>query len=401
MRRNNKVMRKFILILTLVVVISSIFAVPALTTAFALTADNSPNIQSRACYVVDYDTNTLIMEKDSDKPYPIASMVKIMTLLLTYEAIEEGKFDYDTMLTISETASGMGGSQMFLETGDSYSVSDLIKGVTVCSANDAAVALGEAICGNIDTFVEKMNSYAKEIGMNNTVFCNATGLPDGKGAQYSTAKDVSIMTRKLLTHDKYYEFSKIWIEDYKHPDGRITQLVNTNKLIRFFKYCDAGKTGFTNEAMFCLSASAKLGDMRIVATVLGSPDSKTRFREITDMFKYCFANYETRVLLRSGDAVNCNANVAKAKDNPPIELYCNKDLKFFTKKGASTDYKIQVDIKDNLVAPIQASTDLGTISVLNSEGKVVCEGLIYSKHNIEKRSYLDDIEKVLRNWFMK
>ncbi|HKL74337.1 MAG TPA: D-alanyl-D-alanine carboxypeptidase family protein, partial [Clostridia bacterium] len=338
---------------------------------------------------------------DSEKPYPIASMVKIMTLLLTYEAIDEGKMDYDTLLTISENASGMGGSQMFLETGDSYSVSDLIKGVTVCSANDAAVALGEAICGDINTFVDRMNQYAKEIGMENTLFCNATGLPDNSKQQYSTAKDVSIMTRKLLTHNKYYEFSKIWMEDFKHPDGRVTQIVNTNKLVRFYKYCDAGKTGFTNEAMFCLSASAKLGDMRIVATVLGSPDSKTRFREITDMFNYCFANYETKVLLRSGNAVNCEMTVAKAKEFPPLELYCDRDLKFFNKKGANVDYKIQIDIKDNLVAPIQASTDLGTISVINSEGTVVCEGLIYSKHDIEKRKYLDGIEKVLRNWFMK
>lgn len=393
-------MKKFLLILTLVAVICSMFAVPAVTTAFALGAGNTQSFQSRACYVVDYDTNTLIMEKDSDKPYPIASMVKIMTLLLTYEAIDEGRLNYDTMLTISENASGMGGSQMFLEAGDTYLVTDLIKGVTVCSANDAAVALGEAICGDINTFVDKMNTRAKELGMENTVFCNTTGLPDS-GTQYSTAKDVSIMTRKLLTHEKYYEYSKIWMEDYTHPDGRITQLVNTNKLIRFYKYCDAGKTGFTNEAMFCLSASAKLGDMRIVATVLGAPDSKTRFREITDMFNTSFANYETKVLIRSGEPITCKMTVAKAKDVPPIELYCDRDLKFFTKKGDSNDYKIQVSIKDNLVAPIQASTDLGTISVINSEGKVICEGLIYSRHNIEKRSYLDGIEKVLRNWFMK
>jgi D-alanyl-D-alanine carboxypeptidase (penicillin-binding protein 5/6) len=393
-------MKKFLLIFTIVAVICTLFAIPAFSTAFASTENSNPSaIQSRACYVVDYDTNTLIMEKDSDKQYPIASMVKIMTLLLTYNAIDEGKFTYDTQITISDYACSMGGSQMFLEGGDSYTVSDLIKGVTVCSANDAAVALGETISGDIDTFIAKMNSYAKEIGMENTVFCNATGLPDS-GEQYSTAKDVSIMTRKLLTHDKYYEYSKIWMEDYTHPDGRITQIVNTNKLIRFYKYCDAGKTGFTNEAMFCLSASAKIGDMRVIATVLGSPDSKTRFREITNMFNYCFANYETKVLLRGGEAINCELTVDKAKDTP-IELYCDRDLKFFTKKGANSDYTVQIEIKDDLVAPIQASTDLGTIRVLNSEDIVVCEGIIYSKNDIEKRSYLDVIEKVLNNWFMK
>lgn len=392
-------MKKFLLVFTLIIVVCSLFAAPILSTAYAANDKNTKNIQSRSLYVVDYDTGTVICEKDSDAPYPIASMVKIMTLLLTYNAIDEGKLSYDTPLTISDYASGMGGSQMFLEHGDTYTVSDLIKGVTVCSANDAAVALGEAISGDNDAFVNKMNNYAKELGMNNTLFCNATGLPDS-GNQYSTAKDVTIMTRELLKHDKYFEYSKIWMEDYKHPDGRITQLVNTNKLIRFYKHCDAGKTGFTNEAMYCLSASAKLGDTRIIATVLGAPDSKTRFREITDMFNYCFANYETKVLLRRGDIVNCNVEIAKAKDIP-FELYCDSDLKFFNKKGATSDYKVQISMKDNLVAPIPASTDLGTISVLNSEGKVICEGKIYSRSDIEKRSYLDVIEKVLRNWFIK
>lgn len=378
----------------------TMFSIPIASSALAIEETmQTDNIKSRAIYVVDYDTNTVLLEKDSERKYPIASMVKIMTLLLTYNAIDEGKFDYDTKLTVSEYASGMGGSQMFLEANAEYTVNDLIKGVTVSSANDAAVVLGEAISGDISSFVDKMNAYAKHIGMENTLFCNATGLPDS-GEQFSTAKDVNIMTKALISHPKYFEFSTIWMEDFVHPDGRTTQLVNTNKLIRFYKYCDGGKTGFTNEAMFCLSATAKANDLRVIATVLGSPDSKTRFAEISNAFNYCFSNYENKVIVRGGDAINCSLNVKKARELP-AEVYCDRDLACFGKKGAQSEYRLQINLNDNLIAPIPASTELGTISVLTSEGKVVSKGILYSKTDIDKRSYLDSLEKVLQNWVIK
>ncbi|MFA6866598.1 MAG: D-alanyl-D-alanine carboxypeptidase family protein [Clostridia bacterium] len=392
-------MKKIFSVLCVFLFAAIVCTIPVVNNAYAMDTTKQVNqFKSRAIYVVDNDTNTVLLEKNSDTRYPIASMVKIMTLLLTYNAIDECKFDYDTTITISDYASSMGGSQMFLEANEEYTINDLIKGVTVCSANDAAVALAETISGDISSFVSYMNSYAKELGMENTLFCNATGLPDS-GEQYSTAKDVNIMTKALIGHPKYFEYSKIWMEDYTHPDGRTTQMVNTNKLIRFYKYCDGGKTGFTNEAMFCLSATAKVNDLRIIATVLGSPDSKTRFAEISNSFNHCFANYENRVLLKSEDAINCNLAVKKAKELP-TEVYCDRTLALFGKKGEQSEYKFKVDLKNNLVAPIPASTELGTISVLNSEGKVLCKGLIYSKSDITKRSYLDNIDVVLQNWFL-
>ena len=180
-------MKKVFLIIFLAAIMTTVCALPIAGAAYAAMPAggfDASSYGSRAAYMVDYDTGTVILDKNSDEKYPIASMVKIMTLLITFEEIDKGNLSLDETITVSDYASGMGGSQMFLDSGTEYPVTDLIKGVTVCSANDAATALGERISGNIDTFVEKMNSYAKELGMNNTLFCNATGLP-GSGEQYS------------------------------------------------------------------------------------------------------------------------------------------------------------------------------------------------------------------------
>lgn len=384
------------------------FAIAAIPTAGSALAQSAPSngsgfnvdgYSSRAAYMLDYDTGTVLLDKNSDEKYPIASMVKIMTLLITFDEIDEGRLSPDEKITVSDYAAGMGGSQMFLDAGTDYPVCDLIKGVTVCSANDAATALGERISGNIESFVDKMNSYAKEIGMENTLFCNATGLPNS-GEQYSTAKDVSVMFRRLLAKEKYYEFSRIWLENYTHPDGRITEMVNTNKLIRFYKNCDAGKTGYTDEAKHCLSASAQVNGMRIVATVLGAENSKARFKEMTDMFNYAFANYEIKTLIKAGENIPNNLEVERAKD-AQIELYVDRDLKYFTAKSAPDGYSLKVDIAENLKAPVSKETPLGTVKVVKSDGEIICEGKIYSRYDIERLTFKDALEKVLNNWLKK
>lgn len=352
----------------------------------------------KSFYLVEYDTGTVLSAYNENERRPIASMVKIMTLLLTFDAVDQNVLQFDQKLTISEFASSMGGSQMFLDAHSEYTVSDLIKGVTVCSANDAAVALGEAISGSIESFVDRMNARASELGMKDTLFCNTTGLPGGE--QYSTAKDVSIMMRTLLKHKEYYKYSKIWIEDYKHADGRITQMVNTNKLIRYYNGCDAGKTGFTNDAMFCLSASAERKDMRVVATVLGGSDSKTRFKAASELFNYAFANYEEKVLIRKGEPIANNIEIAKAKDSD-IEVYCDKDLKIFSKKKGTPDYSVRCVYDESVKAPLAANSSIGRIEVVGNNGQVIDSANIRVRNEVMKENYLDLIRKVLRNWFLK
>lgn len=385
----------FILLLTLSV---AIFVMPQ-AAAFADSGSSPVGTDGvKGMYLIDYDTGTVLCAYNENQRMPIASMVKIMTLLLAFEAVESGQLCYEQELLISDTASGMGGSQMFLDANKEYKVEDLIKGVTVCSANDAAAALAESIAGSIEAFVALMNQKARSLGMNDTVFCNTTGLPGGE--QYSTARDVSVMTRELLKHKDYYKYTGIWMEDYAHPDGRITQMVNTNKLVRFYKGCDSGKTGFTNEAMFCLSASASRNNMRVVATVLGGADSKTRFKAVTDMFNYAFANYEQRVIVKENELI-ANDIVVKNGREERVEIYCDADLKVFAAKKKQNEYSVACDFYENLKAPIKAGSAVGKIKVLDKDGNIISECNLRVKNDVEKATYLDAIRKLLKNWLIK
>lgn len=350
----------------------------------------------KSFYLTDYATGAVLKEENATDRHPIASMVKIMTLNLIFKEIDEGRLTLNDEINVSETAAGMGGSQMFLSANTVYPVSDLIKGIVVCSANDAAVAMGERISGSVEAFVAKMNSYAIELGMNDTLFCNITGLPNS-GEQYSTAKDVSIMMKKLLSYEKYYDFSKIWIEDYKHPDGRTTQMVNTNKLVRFMKECDAGKTGFTNEAGFCLSASAKLGETRVIATVLGGSDSKSRFNKVSTELRWALNTYETKKIVSKGEQIPLNAEIENAKRNENVYVIAENDVTRFGKRGDSDEFNVEITYDENLRAPLKANTRIGELKVIDANGEIIgSTGLILSQ-DIEKKSLWDSIKEIIQN----
>ncbi len=385
-----KKVKKYLFICVLSV-LCGMFFVPQKTEAYAM--ETKPY---RSAYLIDYDTGTVLESYRENDKHPIASMVKIMTLLLTFQEIEKGNLSYDETVRISEYAAGMGGSQLFLSVNGNYPVNDLIQGVIVCSANDCAVALGERIAGSNEAFVRKMNERAKEIGMENTLFCNATGLPCDR-EQYSTAKDVTVMMQKLLHFPQYYEYTKIWMKDYTHPDGRVTQMVNTNKLIRQSPDCDAGKTGFTQEAMFCLSASAKQGETRLVGTVLGSPDGKTRFNAMKELFQTAFARYETTVLIRKGEEIPFSGTVKNAK-NLPQSVFSDADIKFFCEKGKKGDFVTKFVRNDEISAPISKGTSLGKIVVEDENGNKIGEADLLCSEDIEKMSFWDSLKKVIEHW---
>ena len=294
--------------------------VAALTAVFtanvACAEEAAPQVTAFSAYLTDSASGRVLYAKNEDEKHEIASMVKIMTATLTFEALERGELSLEEKICVSETAASMGGSQMFLDAGVEYKAGDLLKGVIVASANDASVALAERIGGSHSAFVGLMNKRAAELGMKNTLFSCATGLPDS-GEQYSTARDVNMMTRELMKHKGYYDYAGIWMEDFIHPSGRSTQLVNTNKLIRNYAGCVGGKTGFTDEAGFCLSACAERNGVRVTATLIGGKDGKGRFAEVSGMFNYAFANFKNVKLVTAGEELGTVAvSGGKLKELP-------------------------------------------------------------------------------------
>lgn len=355
-------------------------------------ADSVSPVKARSAYLMDKRTGeTLYGQRENDE-FPIASMVKIMTALLTFEEIEKGSLRFDESITISDAAAGMGGSQMFLDRGLSYPVTDLLKGVIVVSANDACVALAERISGSEESFVEKMNDKAKELGMTRTVFVNATGLPKEGG--HSTAHDVALMLRALTSHERYYDYSKIWLEEYKHPDGRITTLTNTNKFVRFYDECDGGKTGFTSEAKFCLAASATRGDTKLISVVIGADDSKTRFSESKRLLRYGFSNYKTEIVLKKGEAAFYAPLSRGAKNAAACGVL--EDLSVLLKTGEKSD---NIDIKAEFLplrAPIEIGQTVGSC-VLTANGKTVTVPIV-ALEKVGKATIGDSYQKILGEW---
>lgn len=353
-------------------------------------------VDAKSSILVDFKSGEVLFKQDEDKKGPIASMCKIMTLLISFENIDKGKMSLDEEITISDNAASMGGSQVFLNAGDCYKVSELIKSVTVSSANDAAVALAERIAGSQENFVELMNKRALELGMKNTKFSNPTGLP--KPDQYSTAKDVSIMTRELLKHENYYKYSNIWMDEITHKDGRKTEISNTNKLTRYFKGCDGGKTGFTNEAGHCLSCTASRQGMRLVSVIIGSSSSKNRFRDTSLLLNYGFNNYENKCIIDSTKPIKSDIKILGGKVDT-IEGFAKENFYALAKKGEDLKDKfiVKENINEKIKAPIKKGDKLGTLYVTKN-GIVQKEIDIVSNIDVDKNSIFDSFKKFIGGW---
>lgn len=352
------------------------------------------NITSKAAYIYDYDTKTVIFSQNETARLPIASMVKIMTLLLCYEHIDSGKLTMDDMITVSDNAASMGGSQAFLDANSQYKVNDLLKSIVVASANDSCVAMAEHICGSVEGFVDRMNVRAKELNMENTHFVNCTGLPALGG--YSCAKDVSTMLAELIKHKEYFLHSKIWMDKMIHKGGRETELTNTNKLSRFYDGCDGGKTGYTSEAGHCLSATAKRNNLRLISTVIGASDSKTRFAEVSKLFNIGFANYENKVVVSQENCLEQGIKVNRGKKDS-VECKPEENISIFKKK---TDELKNIEVKqenNNIKAPVKKGDILGTITVLY-DGQHYKTVNIIASEDVGKKGYKDNVKDMFKYW---
>ena len=387
-------MKKFYILLLGIVLSMSILTFPKINTKISL-ADES-EFKSKSYCLMDYDSGKILQEKNIDERLPIASMCKIMTLILSFEEIENGNIDFDTKICISENASGMGGSQVFLETNGEYTVDTLIKSIVVASANDACVAMAEKICGSEDDFVSKMNEKATELNMNNTVFVNATGLPCP--GQYSCAKDVAIMLKKLLSFNKYFNYSTIWMDKVIHNEERYTEISNTNKLIRFYKGCDGGKTGYTSEAGHCLSATAKKDGLRLISVIIHAPDSKTRFNEASKLFNYGFANYKNKQILSKETPLDINVKV-KNSNNDVISIISQEDFYILSKKDEKLVLDIDFKPKSDIVAPVNKGDILGEIIIYNN-GEEIKRVNALSNEDAPKLTFNEVLYNVLDNWII-
>jgi len=386
---------KYILILLGVLLSVATIAIPQIEAKAKEIENNNLIIgkNSFSCILADGNSGKIIYQKNQLEKKPIASMTKIMTLLVIYDNINNNKINLEDNVTVSKNASHMGGSQAFLDEGSIHKVKDLIKTIIVASANDSCVALAEHISGSVENFVMEMNKKAKAINLEASNFVNCTGLPALN--QYSCALDCVKMFLELINQkNNYFEYSQIWLDDYKHPSGRITSLTNTNKLVKFYEGCDGGKTGYTNEAKHCLCATAKRGDTRLIACVLGEPDSKTRFAEISEMLNYGFANYANKVLLSKNTQVELTVKNAKDKI---IYAEPEKDLTFFAPKNQIDDNVSIITQFDKNIAPIKKGEIIGKAYLVHNE-EVIMETNLISVSDIDEKTYFDSLKEITKNW---
>ncbi len=353
---------------------------------------NASDSEARAYYVADFDSGTVVEAKNENARYPIASMVKITSLSLVFDALDEGRLSLDDDVKVSENAFGMGGSQAFLDKNASYKAEELIKSVIVASANDSCVALAEHLEGSVDNFVAKMNAKAKELGMNDTNYVNCTGLPAEDG--YSTAKDVATITKYLMKHEKFFEYAKIWMYDLVHPSGRKTTLTNTNKLVRYYGGMEGGKTGFTSQALSCLSCKAKRGDTELLCVVMGAPSGKARNAAVSSLLNGAFSTYESVKLAKKGD-LSGEVTVKNGKTDSVGGVYSD-DVKVFGKKGKLKNVEMKADYL-SLNAPIREGQAIGKVKFIE-DGKEISSVDIVAEKNIERKNYGDYIKDFAENW---
>ncbi len=352
----------------------------------ATDADSSLAPNCKSALLMEFSSGKVLFEKNIDEKLPIASVTKVMTLLLVMEAIDSGALKLEDSVTVSENAAGMGGSQAFMEPGEVMSVHDMLKAVVVSSANDGAVALGEHIAGSEEAFVEKMNAKAKELGMVNTEFVNITGL-DNTDTGYSTARDVAIMSRELIKHDKIFNYTTIWIDSIR--DGKFG-LSNTNKLIRFYPGANGLKTGSTAKAKFCVSATAKKDNMQLIAVILGSPSSDDRFSSAKQLFNYGFANYAVYT--------------PEAQEIAPIKVTAGKNAEckvgfeggesLLVLKGQENKIEKNISLSPSLSAPVEKGQKAGKITY-TLDGKTVAEKDIVTLEEIERVGIMDIFLRLL------
>ncbi|MDR0383899.1 MAG: D-alanyl-D-alanine carboxypeptidase [Christensenellaceae bacterium] len=355
--------------------------------AFMIQNENEEEMlsASKAAFLLEANSGEVLFSKDELKHLPVASMTKIATLAVIYDALANNEIKMDDKVLVSANASGMGGSQAFLDMNSEYSVADLIKSIVIASANDSCVAMAEKLYGSETQFVNKMNDLARKLGCENTNFKNCTGLP-AIGA-YSCAKDMAVIYQYIMKSPHYGDFNKTWMYDLTHPSGRITGLTNTNKLVRFYNGCDGGKTGFTTEAGHCITVTSTRGDLKPIAVIIGAANSKTRFAEASKLMNYTFDNYENKLLIDAAKPIG-QIKVNGAVENKH-KVYPAQNYYKLLKKGGAENPEIVINMPKDVSAPINGK--IGEILVDNNTVDIIIG-------DIKKQNYFEILQKIAKKY---
>lgn len=364
--------------------------------ALAAPLEETPPITLTApgAILMEADTGAVIFEKNADERRPAASLTKLMTLLLILEKMETGEMQLEDRVTVSEYAAGQTGSQAFLDAHAVYPVKDLLKSTIISSGNDSAVALAEYAAGSEEGFTARMNERAAELGLKNTHYMNCTGLPAEN--QYTSARDVAIISREICRHPVYFSFSSTWLDSLIHPSGRVTDLTNTNRLVRFYSDCDGLKTGSTSEAKYCLSATAEKKGMRLIAVVLGVPNSQTRFNEARDMMEYGFAHYARVQVAAAGDLIGVKIPV-RLGAREEVEAALGGGLAMLLKNGQAEKLRFETSLPDFLSAPVAKGQEIGQVRVLLGE-EIVARLPAVAAQEVRLPGLLEGFRRLFESW---
>lgn len=359
----------------------------------AKTNDKALNISAKAAFLMEGHSGKVLFTKDADKQLPIASMVKVMTLAVIYDALEAGQIKMSDEVMVSRNASGMGGSQAFLDFDSLYKVEELVKSIILASANDSCVAMSELIAGNEDDFVVRMNEKAAKLGMTNTNYVNCTGLPAVGG--YSSARDAATIYSYIMKSPFYNRFNNIWMYDLTHPSGRVTGLTNTNKHARFYQGCEGGKTGFTSESGHCITVAALRRNLKPIAVIIGAGDSKTRFDESRALMDYVFDNYDNKLVVSSAEPIG-KIKVKKAVVDA-AQVFARENFYDLVKKGDKEVPSVNIEIAESVKAPIGRADAVGKV-IVTEDGKVVAEIDVVTNEDIKAMSYFDAVRKAVESF---
>ena len=377
----------FCLILAIVILMG--FNSQSIVQASALFED-----MSAKSYIVMDASGNVLLEKNPHEKHEVASICKLMTTLITLEHIGNGNLSLDDKVVASKYACDAEGSQAFLDAGSEYSVRDLLKSVIVASANDSAIVLAETIGGSENNFVKLMNEKAKEIGMKDTLYANSTGLPATN--QYSTAYDTALLLNQVSVYDIYREDCKIWMDKLVHPSGRETELVNTNRLIKYYPSCLTGKTGYTDEAGYCLSSTAEKNNLHLTCVVLGCDSMANRFKESIELYNYAFANFLSDKVVDKTTVIENQIKVLGGKETSVV-LVPEKDYFSTQKRTKDKQITIVYDLPDTLNAPLKENDVVGKIIIMQ-ENKPVGEVNVIVAGNVDKQNYKDIVSKIINNF---